>query len=46
MIGSSIVQRACASGQRVRRRQPEGGAIGEAGSPAGTSGERVAYAIT
>src|SRR5258708_35416659 len=33
IIGSSAAQRACTSGQRVRNRQPLGGAIGEGGSP-------------
>jgi mannosyltransferase len=31
MVGSSVAQRACAIGQRVRKRQPDGGAIGDGG---------------
>src|SRR6185437_3363426 len=36
MTGSSAAQRASASGQRVRKRQPLGGASGEGGSPSTT----------
>src|SRR6266567_3489033 len=31
--GSSVAQRSAASGQRVRNRQPDGGLIGDGGSP-------------
>jgi hypothetical protein len=46
-----VAQRAKANGQRVRKRQPEGGAIGEGGSPwtgtvVGRSGLRDGAALS
>ena len=36
IVGSSFAQRVFARGQRVWKRQPDGGAIGEGGSPVET----------
>src|SRR5438105_9707462 len=42
MIGSSSAHRSWARGQRVRKRQPDGGAVGDGSSPASSVRSRLA----